>query len=432
MNITARSYLLAVIIVGLGILGEWGPPSFDGWWRLPAAAVILLLIIEGYLARHYQPDVQRLLPKTMRLGRTAHYTLSVRNNTALPLQLQTMDVWPKQVDEIPALLQWQLKPDTEEQQVCSITPIRLGKLNWQKMHVRVLGRFGLAWWSKRLTLPGQTSCVPDRLHSNEQRKAVTAQQGDTSRRVTGTGHELIGLRDYQSGDPLHFIDWKATARSQRPTVRIYSDEQHLELMLVIDAGRTSGIQAGKLTRLGHYTNVAARLAEKAIHNGDQVGIVVFSDNVMTSMKGLKGHNGLQRLRSILEQLETVPRESNPLPAIMQVRSLVQHRSLVVMLTDLDDGEAASQLVKSMSLLRPKHQPLLAAIMDHDVLTLQHKLARDRLDPYYSLAANEMIHNWQHTRVRLEGMGVPVVLSALEQLDSRVLGSYEQLKQQKRV
>ena len=210
-------------------------------------------------------------------------------------------------------------------------------------------------------------------------------------------------------------------------VRLFSDEQHLELMIVIDAGRTSNMQAGNLTRLGHYINVASRLAQKALLNGDQIGIVVFADSVLASMHRLKGHHGLQRLRSILGQVKSVARESNPLPAILRVR-----RSLVVMLTDLDDGDAAAQLVRAMAILQPKHQPLLAAISDSDVRQLSEASATSWLDPYQALAANEILQNWRHTRVRLERMGIPVVLSDIRYLDKQVLENYDRLKEQKRI
>jgi uncharacterized protein (DUF58 family) len=215
-------------------------------------------------------------------------------------------------------------------------------------------------------------------------------------------------------------------------VRLFSDEQHLELMLVIDAGRTSSMQAGKLTRLGHYINVASRLAQKAILNGDQIGIVVFSDSVMASMHRLKGHQGLQRLRNILAQIKPVARESNPLPAIMRVRQLAALRSLVVMLTDLDDGDAAAQLVRSMVMLQPKHQPLLAAISDSEVRALSEVDAQNWQDPYYALAAYEIMQNWRHTRLRLERMGIPVVLSDVRHLDRQVLENYDRLKEQMRI
>jgi uncharacterized protein (DUF58 family) len=432
MNLTRLSYLIVVIITTLGIIGEWHPNGLSAMWRLFAATWIVLLLLEWNIARRSRFEFTRHLNPSIHLGRQTDLNYRIDNLSPRQLTLRSMDLYPESISETPPVLAWSVPAAATLNQHSKITPARLGTLGWDKLQLRVRGFFGLAWWSRQQRIATTTEVIPDRLYGHEQIKSATAHQGDISRRVHGIGTELIGLRDYQPGDPLHFIDWKATARSRKTMVRLFSDEQHLELMIVIDAGRTSNMQAGQLTRLGHYINVASRLAQKALLNGDQIGLVVFADSVLASMHRLKGHHGLQRLRTILGQIQSVARESNPLPAILRVRQLASLRSLVVMLTDLDDGDAAAQLVRAMAILQPKHQPMLAAISDSDVRNISEAEASAWIDPYHSLAANEMLQNWRHTRVRLERMGIPVVLSDIRYLDKQVLDNYDHLKQRKRI
>lgn len=432
MNLTGRSYFLITGIILLGIIFEWGPEAYIGIWRMPAAAIIMALLLEGRLAGRRAIHMMRQLQPTAHLGREIKYSLILSNQDPFVLRLESLDNHPTQILDTSQEFHWHVDPNSQSTTSFRVTPIALGLLQWDTVHTRLLGRLGLAWWSRRLSVSGQTNVLPDRLHRSEQRRVSLRHQGEIERTKQGSGIELLTLRDYQSGDPLHYIDWKATARSQHTTVRIYSDEQHLELILIIDAGRSSAIQAGKLSRLGHYTNIAARLAEKSLNNGDQLGVIVFADKVLTSLKGVKGNNGLRRVRALLEELNTIPKESNPLAPIMHVRSLVQHRSLIVMLTDVDDGDAATQLVKAMGIMRPKHLPLLAGIMDSEVLRLQKRPDRNWLAPYHALAAGEMIRSWQRTRLRLERMGVPVALATADQLDHKVLNSYDTLRSTLRV
>ena len=432
MTLTRRSYFIVILIIALGIIGEWSPNTLSSGWRLFAAIWIALLLFEWRLVRRCRFSLAREVKPSIHLGRQSELQYSIHNLSPRSLSLRSMDQYPVTISEFPPILEWSIPESDTQSRQAKITPTQLGPLSWTSLQLRVLGFFGLAWWSRQQHLATSTEVIPDRLYGHEQMKSVTAHQGDLSSRVHGIGNELIGLREYLPGDPLHFIDWKASARSRKTMVRLFSDEQHLELMIVIDAGRTSAMQAGKLTRLGHYINVAARLAQKALLNGDQIGIVVFADSVLASMHRLKGHHGLQRLRKILSQISSVARESNPLPAILRVRQLASLRSLVVMLTDLDDGDAAAQLIRAMGILQPKHQPLLAAISDSDVRQLSEASATNWIDPYHALAANEMLQNWRHTRIRLERMGIPVVLSDIRYLDKQVLDNYDRLKQQKRV
>jgi len=50
----------------------------------------------------------------------------------------------------------------------------------------------------------------------------------------GVGHDLFSLRDYQPQDDLRHIDWKATARSRRLTVREFTAEDERRITIILD------------------------------------------------------------------------------------------------------------------------------------------------------------------------------------------------------
>jgi uncharacterized protein (DUF58 family) len=50
----------------------------------------------------------------------------------------------------------------------------------------------------------------------------------------GAGHDLHSLRDYQPQDDLRHIDWKATARSKRLTVREFTAEDERRVTIALD------------------------------------------------------------------------------------------------------------------------------------------------------------------------------------------------------
>ena len=50
----------------------------------------------------------------------------------------------------------------------------------------------------------------------------------------GAGHDLFSMRDYQPQDDLRHIDWKATARSRRLTVREFTSEDERRITIVMD------------------------------------------------------------------------------------------------------------------------------------------------------------------------------------------------------
>ena len=50
----------------------------------------------------------------------------------------------------------------------------------------------------------------------------------------GDSLEFIGNRDYREGDPIRSIDWRATARLNRPVVREYREEYMLRAAVLLD------------------------------------------------------------------------------------------------------------------------------------------------------------------------------------------------------
>ena len=50
----------------------------------------------------------------------------------------------------------------------------------------------------------------------------------------GAGHDLFSMRDYQPQDDLRHIDWKATARSRKLTVREFTSEDERRITIVLD------------------------------------------------------------------------------------------------------------------------------------------------------------------------------------------------------
>jgi hypothetical protein len=111
---------------------------------------------------------------------------------------------------------------------------------------------------------------------------------------------------------------------------------------------------------------------------------------------------------------------------------VSQRSLVVIFTDMDEGEIAGQLRRATSFLTPKHLPLVASLMDEDVLEMRWQGAKRWIDPYAMLAALEITKGARRTALHLQRSGAHVVLARPAELDKRVLSAYENLRSRGRV
>ncbi len=183
---------------------------------------------------------------------------------------------------------------------------------WPPLPARVLGPLALAWWERRLQPPEQLVVAPDTLRGAG--GCAGCAGGVRPRRVVGAGAELHQLRDYVRGDPLARIDWKATARAGTLISREFSEDQHLDILVAIDAGRLSRVRAGSLDRFGVYANIAARLAQLVTHHDDRIGLMVYADRPLAGCAPARGLAAVTQVRRTLEQLAVQPAESDPTSA----------------------------------------------------------------------------------------------------------------------
>ncbi|HKQ26112.1 MAG TPA: DUF58 domain-containing protein [Burkholderiales bacterium] len=431
MNLTALAYVVAVAVTLIGIIGQWQADPWPDLWRVPAASLLIGLLLECVVARRRGLRISPRIPERVMLGQPTAAELVLGNDGERPLQVELQQVFANGLSGSDAIAACTLPAHGRVVHPFSFSAQKLGALEWHRVYTRSRGVFGLAWWSRKFDVPHRLKVVPARLRGAE-RGPGTRPQGERVQRNAGAGFELLGLRDYRPGDPVRTIDWKATARSQRYTVRLHSEERNLELLVLLDAGRTSNLQAGMLSRLHHYVNVAARLAERAILNGDHVGMVVFADRPLAAVPPAHGAAALLGVRRILEQAHSVTSESNPLAAALLARRLLHHRSLVVLLTDVDESQDPAQLIRAVQLLAPKHLPVIAGTLDDETLALRHQPSRHWLHPYQAFAAAEMLLSVRGMTLRLRRSGAQAITTVPAQLDRAVLRSYEALRLQRQI
>jgi uncharacterized protein (DUF58 family) len=289
----------------------------------------------------------------------------------------------------------------------------------------------LAWWTRPLPQDAPFAVAPDSLPRGA-RATAGESMGDTPRRLPGAGLELLQLRDYVSGDALSRIDWKATARRGSLIAREYSEAQHLEILVVIDAGRASRVRAGDLDRLGLYANVAARLAEHAVSAEDRVGLLVYADQVLAATPPDHGTRAVTRLRHALATLRSERGESDPVRAALTVRRLLRHRGLIVWLTDLAEPDRNEQLLQAMRVLLPRHQPIVAAPHAAEISRLASQPAQDWRDPAVTLAARDHVQRARTQIAQLSRRGIVVLDEPDDELDRAVFDAYLELRRRRRV
>ena len=432
MGLRQNALLLLLLTVLLAIAGDWsGQAPLARYWCLPAGLLLLGLAYEAWMVGRAAPVLVLRTPARWLLGRATPVVFELTHALRRPLSVELAPSAPPEIALDRAIATVAVPAGGAGARPLLATARRLGRYAWPASQARIKGALGLAWWNRRLTADGQLQVMPDMLRDAERALGERARGAQPLLR-SGVGSEVLQLREYQPSDPPRAIDWKASARLRRLISRDFAEDQHLEIVVALDAGRASGLAAGDTDRLGVYAHVAARLAQRAMMLDDRVGLLIWADRPLAALPPAHGIAALTRLRACVAEATVQPGESNPALAAIRIRSLVRQRSLVVLLTDLDDASAAAELRAAARLLLPKHLPFIAGVASERVAALAGAPAGDELQVYRSLAAQEYCHTLARNVASLRALGAAAVAAAPRQLDRAVLEGYLGFRQRRRV
>jgi uncharacterized protein (DUF58 family) len=432
MNLRQNGLMMILVTALLAIAALWaGVSQFADLWALPLALLLLGLAYERFVctraAMHLQiqsPDPWHLAGGAQLRWQLAHglpRTLTVMLAPRLPAGVvMTTQVRTVQVPATPGV-------------TIGLPAVarRLGEIRWPAQPARIAGPLGLAWWSVRLQGTGHSTVVPAMLELRESASGA-ASAGARISRVIGPGAHVEQLRDYRPGDPQRVIDWRATARRRQLVSRDFAEDQHLDVIMVLDVGRSSRLQCGELDRLGHYVNAAARMAQHVVAQDDRIGLMLFGDAPLAFMPPTRGHAGVMRVRELLAKIQSQSTDSNVIHAASQVLKRVQQRSLVVLLTDIDDASSEGQLAAALRLLQPRHFPFVVGLSQLDPALIADQAPQTWLDPWLSLAAAHTLSQRERGIRALRATGAQVMLTRPADFERTLFEQYGQFRQRRRI
>ena len=191
-----------------------------------------------------------------------------------------------------------------------------------------------------------------------------AQRGDRRSLARGRGLEFDDYRAYQLGDDYRYIDWNVVSRLDRFFVKMFSEEEDLDVSLMVDTSRS--MAAGRPSKLLLATQLAAAIGYIGLTNLDRVGVTAFASTTASRLDRLRSRAGAVDLLEFLERLEPSG-ETHLGLAMRRHLATARRRVLLVLLSDRFDPRG--------------YEPALLLCRHHRVQTfLIHVLAEEELNP----------------------------------------------------
>jgi uncharacterized protein (DUF58 family) len=150
----------------------------------------------------------------------------------------------------------------------------------------------------------------------------------------GFSVEFSEHRKYTTGDNIADIDWNIFAKTDRFYIKKFQAETNLTGYLVMDLSGSMGYTyRQELTKFEYGISLAAALGYLMIHQQDPVGLIAFDQKVRQSLAPKSKRSQLGNILSLLSRLSPAG-ETEVAKSLHQVASMIRHRSLVMLFSDL--------------------------------------------------------------------------------------------------
>ncbi len=281
-----------LILAGLGTLN-------NGFLALAGLCAIFLLSALWFGPNQVRLLVRRnLSAERVVPNMPVTITLSITNEGEALEQVWLSDQIPEgvvKIDGQTSLLTW-LAPKQSVELRYTVRAER-GSYHFGSVTIYTSDRLGLVKHRSIYQADAFFAVLPDTLrlpHIPIRPRLTKGYAGMTPANQGGPGIAFYGVREYQTGDALRWVNWRASARHQQTLYsNEFEQERAVDVSLVLDARHESYFYIGNYSLFEHAITATASLAQSLLNDGNRVGLMHYGQYLGWTFPG---YGKLQRER----------------------------------------------------------------------------------------------------------------------------------------
>lgn len=185
------------------------------------------------------------------------------------------------------------------------------------------------------------------LHIIARRVLSGQMKAERRSRRKGVSVEFADYRQYAPGDDFRFIDWNAYVRTDNLFLKLFEEEEDLQLYLLLDCSASMGF--GRPYKFHYARRLAAAVGYLGLAGLDRVHVVPFVDAPplqATGMLQVRGKAKVFRLMRFLERLRPGGR-TDLRHALQTFAAQRRRRGMAIVISDLYDYSGVAAAVNAL-------------------------------------------------------------------------------------
>lgn len=130
---------------------------------------------------------------------------------------------------------------------------------------------------------------------HKQKKIFNDLAGVHSSNIRGRGVDFSEVRSYQAGDDIRTMDWRVTARTGLPHIKVFREERERPVIVVADLRSSMFFGTRHALKSVLCADLAALFAWSALNNGDRIGALLFDEQKEIDLRAKSGRKQVMHL-----------------------------------------------------------------------------------------------------------------------------------------
>ena len=397
-------------------------------------ALLLITVLLDFFAAPKPKSLraERIVEDRLSLGGENPVTIRIKNSSGTALSFTVEDEIPADFRVRKGQNIFSVPPSSSGSFTYHITPLERGDFSFGDIYYRYFSPLKLLIIHDSFKSQKNVRVYPNVLEIRKYGFLASRNRlidiGLKHTKYRGIGTEFESLRDYTFDDDFRWIDWKATARRKKPTVRQHEIEQNQNVIIMLDAGRLMLNAVEGMYKIDYAINAALMLTFIALNKSDNIGILVFSDKIETYVPPRKDKKQLSRISESLYNIKAKMVESDYKKAFLYAKSKNKKRSLFVVITDLIDLYASKNLISNVRSLKPMHAFLFTALRDPELTELSLIAPATLSETYRKAAAYDLLAKRRTAVLELKAAGGFAFDVHPKDLTVNLINSYIEIKE----
>jgi uncharacterized protein (DUF58 family) len=313
----------------------------------------------------------------------------------------------------------------------TLMPLRRGEARLERLWLRWTGPLGLAWIQQVHALSRNVPVIPDVESVREEAVRLFERNNDSGLQIRldrGRGSEFHALREFQPGLDPRQMDWKTSARHNKPIVKEFRVEQNQHIVAVLDTGRLMSEPLAGQPRLDRALNAILLLAFVGLKLGDRFRLFAFDSRLRLRSGSVSGVRAFPALQRLAAQLDYSAEETNFTLGLTQLAGDIEHRSVIILFSDFSDTTSAELMLENVAQLLKRHIVLFVVFRDEELENLRGAEPESARNASCSVIADMLLKERELVMARLRQLGVEIVDAPVDRLGPGVISAYLALKQ----